>query len=127
MSQEQAISQPPPRAKPSTIAMVGLVRFQIASTALSVNLLRMLSTSAPMNSVMSAPATKAWGLARLPSGGGFGGAPVTTKTRTLSCSSIQAQTALMDAITSLFKAFSLSGRLIVMQAKCPSSFSSSMG
>ena len=38
MSHEHATSQPPPSANPSTIAIVGLFKFQIASIALSLNI-----------------------------------------------------------------------------------------
>ena len=109
------------------MAMVGLLRFQRASTALLVNRSRITSLPAPANSVMSAPATKAWGLARFPSTGALGGAPDTIRTRTSSASSIQAHTALREANTSAFRAFNLSGRSMVMQAMRPMSSSSLIG
>ena len=74
-SQEQASSQPPPSAYPSIMAIVGLDKFHIASMALLRNICRTASEFLSTNSEISAPATKAWGLARFPSEGGLGGAP----------------------------------------------------
>ena len=100
MSHEQATSHPPPSAKPSTIAIVGLFRFQIASIALSLNNSLISSEPFPTNSVMSAPATNACGLALFPSGGGLGLAPVITTHLIESFSSAHLHISLMLDVTS---------------------------
>ena len=96
MSQERASSVPPPRANPSTMAIVGLDRFQTASQALSSKKGRTSSESFPANSEMSAPAANAGGLGLLPSSGSGGGAPRITMHLTLSSDSTLAHCSLIS-------------------------------
>ena len=76
---------------------------------------------------MSAPATNAFGLARFPSSGSSGCAPVITMQRTFSSASAHATMAFMPAVTSAFKAFSLFGRLMVTKATAVPSSQASTG
>ena len=127
MSQEHATSHPPPKANPSTIAMVGLVNPQSASTALSVNLIFVATLSIPTNSEMSAPATNAFGFGRFPSSAGNGLAPaIMTHLIDLSFST-QAQNFFNESMTSAFKAFNLFGRFIYRFCMYPSIESSFNG
>ena len=127
-SHESAISEPPPSAKPSTIAMVGLLKFQTYSQTLSSKIGRISTLDLPSNSEISAPATKECGFGRFPSGGASGGEPVNTMTRTLSLLSAQPQADLMAALTSAFSAFNLFGRLMVqIEIGPPAGLESSTG
>ena len=96
MSQERASSVPPPKANPSTIAMVGFDRFQTASQALSSKNGRTSSESLPANSEMSAPAANAGGLGLLPSSVSKGGDPRITMHLTLSSDSTRAHCSLIS-------------------------------
>ena len=75
ISQDIANSHPPPKANPSIIAIVGFSIFQTASQQLSEKILKISSDFLPLNSEISAPATKEFGLLLFPSGGLFGEAP----------------------------------------------------
>ena len=127
MSQEHATSHPPPNAKPSIIAIVGLVNDQSDSTALSVNFIFVALLSMPTNSEISAPATNEFGFARLPSCAGSGFAPVMTRHLISSLSSTHAQSVLRESITSTLRALSLLGRLIVARATYPPTVESVTG
>ena len=112
MSQLMASSQPPPRAKPFTAAMVGISSFSMRRIRALPRWphLRPAATSMVLCSPMSAPATKERPspvMMKAPSSVSFSTSPI-------SCSSSE--------ITVEFSAFSASGRLMVAMPM-PSFFS----
>ena len=110
ISQAMLSSQPPPRAKPFTAAMVGMGSVSMARKTL----LPCLPKASPPSLVrvlispMSAPATKA-----------FSPLPVMTRAR-ISASAFTAETSSSRSVrTSEFSAFSALGRLMVATAMRP--------
>ena len=103
-----ANSHPPPSAKPFTAATTGLGQFSILLNTFSCPILAILAPPAAsnsINSVISAPATNA-----------FCPAPVSITLLISLFAYTSSKALLKSAITSLFKAFILSGLLIVMVA-----------
>ena len=125
MSQDMANSHPPPKANPSIIAIVGFSIFQTASQQLSENISNISSDFLPLNSEISAPATKEFGLLLFPSRGLFGGAPAKIATLIESSDITLEDAPLIASTTELFNAFNLSGRLIVNITTLPLFSSSS--
>ena len=109
MSQLMASSQPPPRAKPLTAAMVGISSFSMRRIRALPRWphLRPAATSMGYCSPMSAPATK-----ERPS-------PVMMKARSSVSCSTSVMTCSSSEITVEFKAFSASGRLMVAMPMLP--------
>ena len=102
-------SQPPPRAKPFTAAMVGLVRFSSFKNTRLPSTPKALASAAVRVDIwpMSAPATK-----ERP-------APVITATRMLSSASTWSSTASSSRSTWSFRAFRASGRFMVIRPTGP--------